>query len=275
MTAHRVTVDLGNSRLKLRAWTRAASDAAFERVRSVDLDGDPEHVAERVRAWIEQLRGEADGNDHAIEASVSCVASPSREAHVLAALDAVCDVVHAKPDAALEIRCRVPDLVGRDRLWAARGALELTARASIVVDVGTALTVDAVSAENGGVFLGGAIAPGPALLAQSLAEGAARLPRVEPAAGVPALGLDTEAAIRSGVVHGLRGAAAELARRIAFEAQFDQPALVLTGGARSLLLEPEPAFDVAPIVHEDLVHLGLLAAGFGCTTTTGDGATDA
>ena len=58
------------------------------------------------------------------------------------------------------------------------------------------------------------------------------------------------------------GGARELVRRIAEEGELEDPALVVTGGARALLLEPDPAFDRTPIVSEDLVHLGLYASGF-------------
>jgi type III pantothenate kinase len=69
----------------------------------------------------------------------------------------------------------------------------------IVVDVGTTATVDAVV---DGVYLGGAIAPGPHFLTQALAEGTARLPHVTPVIEPWAIGKNTEQAIRSGVGQG-------------------------------------------------------------------------
>lgn len=61
---------------------------------------------------------------------------------------------------------REPTRVGTDRLVAALAAHELTNGACIVIDAGTAITVDAVSAE--GEFLGGAIAPGPGTMLRAL-----------------------------------------------------------------------------------------------------------
>ena len=264
MAVTRVTVDLGNSRLKLRAWRFPLDGRPPARVRAVDLHGDADHVAARVEAWLREITGP-------VHAAMASVASQARETRIRTALEAACDVVYSAPDPGLEIRCLAPELVGRDRLWAARGALSITHGACIVIDAGTALTVDAVrpadsmdpgDGASSGVFLGGAIAPGPDLSAAALADGAARLPLVDVRPGVPALGVDTESAIRSGVAHGLRGAARELARRIAEEVEFEHPALVVTGGARELLLVPDPAFDRVPIVSEDLVHLGLYASGF-------------
>jgi len=109
-------------------------------------------------------------------------------------------------------------------------------------------------------FLGGAIAPGPRLSAAALAAGTARLPRVEPRAGAPALGTITEEAIQAGVVVGFRGAAELLVEELAREVRFEAAPVVLTGGAREFLLVPRPFTARALTVVPDLVHQGLLAA---------------
>jgi len=256
MTVTRVTVDLGNTLLKVRAW-----HAGAQRVRSAELAGDPERLAERLASWLAGL-GEP------FEAALASVAGADLEARVVRVLANEAEVAHVAPDPGLENRCRIPEHVGRDRLWAARGALTLVGESCLVLDAGTALTVDAVQREAGAeAFLGGAIAPGPELGARALAEWAARLPKVEPRPGVPALGRDTEEAIRSGVGVGFRGAAAELARCVGEEAGFEDPPVVVTGGARAFLLAPAslapaPSFAREPVESEDLVHLGLLARGF-------------
>jgi len=157
----------------------------------------------------------------------------------------------------LAILCREPASVGRDRLFAARAALDLCGD-SIVVSAGTALTVDAVRSDA--TFLGGAIAPGPALLARALAEGTARLPTIDPRPNRPALGRDTKEALEAGVGVGFRGAARELVERVGEESGLARAPVVLTGGARAFLLDPS-AFEGRPLVVEaDLVHLGLLRA---------------
>jgi len=105
-----------------------------------------------------------------------------------------------------------PDLTGPDRLLAAWAAATLHGTPVIVVDLGTATTVDAVDAD--GFFLGGAILPGLGLAAQALAEGTSRLPRVELDLPDEAIGTDTSSAIQSGVVLGHIGAVRELATRM-------------------------------------------------------------
>jgi len=105
-----------------------------------------------------------------------------------------------------------PARVGTDRLLAALAAYRRAEGACIVVDAGTAVTVDAVNGD--GTFLGGAIFPGPDLMARALAEGTAQLPRFHIRSGmVPAsaIGKDTEEAIRSGITRALAGAVTGLA----------------------------------------------------------------
>ena len=85
------------------------------------------------------------------------------------------------PPHGLSFEVDAPESVGSDRLFAARGALDHRPQNWIVVQVGTALTVDAVRwTGEQGAFLGGAIAPGPRLLSEALHAGGARLPLVDP-----------------------------------------------------------------------------------------------
>jgi type III pantothenate kinase len=246
----RFTLDLGNSRWKLRGWSDEARAAALR----LDLAGTAE---ERLRE-LEGFLAERTGTRASF--AVSAVIAPELEREVETCLARHGEVLELEPG--LENRCREPERVGRDRLYAARAALDLAGASCVVVDAGTALTVDAVLARPGapGVFLGGAIAPGPVLLARSLAQGAARLPAIEPAPGVSFLGRNSAEAIASGVVHGFRGAARELVRGVAADAGLAAAPAVITGGAARFLLEPPGLFAVPPLVHDDLVHLGLLAA---------------
>src|SRR5258707_3338212 len=78
-------------------------------------------------------------------------------------------------DLPLEVRVEFPERVGLDRLAAALAAKAIRGtRPTIVVDAGTAITVDLVSAD--GAFEGGVILPGFRLTAQALAAGTNLLP---------------------------------------------------------------------------------------------------
>jgi len=243
-----LTVDLGNSRLKACLWRE--SGASFECAARWD---DESVELERFGGWLERARAPL--------AALASVAALAQTERVLALLEAHCERAFLGPDCGLEIRCSEPERVGADRLYAAAGAADRCGRSCLVVDAGTALTVDAVLVSAGTrAFLGGAIAPGPRLSAAALAAGTARLPRVEPRAGAPALGTVTEGAIQAGVVVGFRGAAERLVEELAREAGFEVAPVVLTGGAREFLLVPRPFTARALEVVPDLVHQGLLAA---------------
>jgi type III pantothenate kinase len=105
-----------------------------------------------------------------------------------------------------------PDRAGSDRLLAAWSAASLYGSPVIVVDLGTATTVDVVDAD--GFFLGGAIMPGFALAADALAERTAKLSRIDVDLPDDAVGADTAAAIQSGVAIGHIGAVRELVARM-------------------------------------------------------------
>jgi type III pantothenate kinase len=119
----------------------------------------------------------------------------------------------------------------------------------IVVSLGTAITVDAVSAE--GVFLGGAIAPGMGAGRSALAAACDQLPAIDMTPEPEALPRDTESAVRAGVVLGAAGAVKELVARVAEEAAIE-PRVVLTGGDAGLVsryLENVVALDDALVLH--------------------------
>jgi type III pantothenate kinase len=104
-----------------------------------------------------------------------------------------------------------PAKLGPDRLAAAAGAAALGAREAVIVDAGTAITIDVLS--KGG-FLGGSIVPGRDLMYRALHEGTSVLPLVSGIAReMEPPGRNTRDAILSGVQWGAVGAVKEIIRR--------------------------------------------------------------
>ena len=257
----RLTVDAGNSSVKLVLWE---ADVPRERARLAWS----EDLAAQLAAFLEP-------HPRVPAAGLSSVAGEARTGLLSELLEHHVGEVCVAPDSGMENRTREPWTVGRDRLYAARAAVTLVGGPVLVVDAGTALTVDAAEAPSAvsprgadatpgasGVFLGGAIAPGPALLARALDRaggGTADLPAVDPVPSVPALGRTTPEAMRSGIAVGFRGAAIELAERIALEAgpAFAAAPVVVCGGALAFLDE---AFSRPTRIEPDLVARGLLLA---------------
>lgn len=138
----------------------------------------------------------------------------------------------------IEIVPRPAAGVGEDRIAGALGALSLDdSRAWVVVDAGTAMTINAVTPGRGERlprFEGGLIVPGAALSLRALADFTAQLPRLDAASPAHSIkesfiGRSTEQAIRLGVYHAQLAVAVELARRQM--RQLGRPCrVVLTGG---------------------------------------------
>lgn len=120
-----------------------------------------------------------------------------------------------------------PLTLGADRLAAAVGANALSpGRDILIVDVGTCVTFDFVN--SAGEYLGGNISPGPTMRLKALNHFTARLPLVERKGSTPDIGVDTETAIRSGVLNGIKY---EIEGYIHyFLAKYPQLFVYLTGG---------------------------------------------
>jgi len=102
----------------------------------------------------------------------------------------------------LEICYRTPDTLGPDRIAAAMGAWSLFPGENVlVVDMGTAVTYDVVTAD--GRYQGGNIAPGIGMRLRALRSFTARLPEVNGYGETPLFGHDTMTAMRAGAVRGV------------------------------------------------------------------------
>ncbi len=130
----------------------------------------------------------------------------------------------------LELAVDSPDRVGVDRLAAAFAASRLRTQGQgvIVIDLGSAITVDVVDEE--GVFRGGAILTGMRISSGALSDRAEQLPSVElPDQSPPVVGTDTVAAMQAGVFWGAVGAVREISRRAAATLS-TPPLFVVSGG---------------------------------------------
>ena len=112
----------------------------------------------------------------------------------------------------MAIRIERPQELGTDRLCNAVAAYEKCGGACVVADFGTTINFDAVSRE--GELLGAAIAPGVDISLEALHQRTAKLPKVDLGAPESAIGRDTVAAVRSGVVYGFAGSVDGIVGRI-------------------------------------------------------------
>jgi type III pantothenate kinase len=149
-------------------------------------------------------------------------------------------------------RYKNPKQVGQDRLVGAYGALKLYGKPLIVIDLGTAITFDVVSAK--GEYLGGAIVPGIRLSAESLFLKTAMLPKIAIKAPKSVVGRTTEESILSGLFYGYGSLCQGFIELISKQIK-RKPKVVMTGG-HTLLMKKFVSPKVR-IIDENLVHKGL------------------
>lgn len=219
-------LDIGNSTM---AMGLAGGGKIVQRAR---LEHGGRLTAELAHSFLERALGSRSVRRAAL---VSVVPQFAEEAAAAAGrlLNVQPRVITSQSMSFMKNAYRTPRKLGADRLVNAYGAWRLYGGPAVVVDIGTAITWDAV--DRAGKYLGGAIAPGPGTMAQSLHSHTALLP--EPAVRRPAraAGRDTEECIRSGIYWGTAAMVRELAARIGREAG-GRPRMLLTGGAAPLFL---------------------------------------
>jgi len=122
-----------------------------------------------------------------------------------------------------------PGTVGADRIVNTLAASRLFGRDAVVVDLGTATTFDCITAD--GVFLGGVIAPGVLVMAETLFRRTSKLPATELVPPKQVIGKNTSECIRAGVMLGAAELIDGLVRRIkASWPGTDVPIVIATGG---------------------------------------------
>lgn len=160
-------------------------------------------------------------------------------------------IIEAGVKTGIRIDMDNPREVGGDRIVNAVAAHQLYGGALIVIDMGTATTVDVVS--KSGDYIGGAIAPGISIATEALFNRTSQLPRIELALPRKAIGRNTVSAMQSGVVFGYIGLIEGLVNHI--QKELDEKAKVIaTGGFADLIAE---ASDTIDIVDPDLTLIGL------------------
>lgn len=229
---HTLAIDVGNSRVKYGLFVQA-SDVLLPRcLHFFATDVDQAFPWPLLHGWVAEC-------DDPPESRIAG-ANPRVVENLLSEWPhewAAGAVVQSANDCGIECRVPEPQKVGIDRILNAVGAnaIREPLSAAIVVDSGTATTVDSISVD--GAFLGGAILPGFRLSSLALNKYTALLPRVSTRdlgkQSIAAIGQNTLEAIRSGLKWGQLGAVKELVARQALElGAYDSTAVqvFVTGG---------------------------------------------
>jgi type III pantothenate kinase len=238
LTSDYLLIDISNSFVKL----------AFATARRI---GEPRRLptAKLTAASLRRiLRG------HKVGAIVVSSVVPKKNRAITAAAGSVRVLfLNPKLDLGVGIDYPKPRSIGADRLANAVAVAELYGCPAIVVDFGTAVTFDVVSAA--GNYVGGVIAPGLEVMTSYLYQRTALLPKLKLREPPRAIGKTTRDAMMSGAVFGYRGLVREiLARLTAENFRGKKPYLVATGGYAGLIARKLPEIDA---VHPNLTLEGL------------------
>jgi type III pantothenate kinase len=140
--------------------------------------------------------------------------------------------ITSETDSGLTIRYDNPAEVGADRIVNSVAALHKYGGPCVIVDLGTAITFDAISAKA--EYLGGIIAAGIGISVEALFSRTARLPLVDFKKPAAVIGTNTVASMQSGLYYGAVGAIDGMIERLRGELGPDTQ-VVATGGQASLI----------------------------------------
>jgi type III pantothenate kinase len=236
----RLLIDAGNSRLK---WALASRDGIASRAQAP-------HGGDAADALFESAWRDVDAVDRIVVASVAPLAfDTALDAFARRRFGCVPEFLRS-PAAALGIRnaYREPARLGVDRFLGLAALHAVSARAQVLVGVGTAMTLDAIDAD--GTHLGGWIVPSPTLMRDAVLSRTARVGALEGA--LVEFADDTADGLQSGAINAAAGAierfVANATRRFGVA-----PAIVTTGGGADALAPLVAGVDV----RRDLVLDGL------------------
>lgn len=234
-----LAVDVGNTETVVGLFDDASSGkdpSAGEVVDHWRLSTEAARTSDELALLVGQLlalrglRLDTDVTGVAVSSGVPRVTAALRE---MAAKHLGLDPVVIGPGTrtGVPIRYENPREVGADRIANAVGALERFDPPLVIVDFGTATTLDAIS--PAGEYLGGAIVPGVEIALDALYSAAALLRRIELVEPRRVIGTSTEAAIQSGTLYGTAAMVDGMVARM--EVELGRSTVVATGGLGHLI----------------------------------------
>jgi type III pantothenate kinase len=224
-------IDVGNTQTVLGVF-KGKKIIARWRIRS-DRDRTADEYSHLIR---DLLRGDGIEESALLGMAVSCVVPPSRQALMemsRSSLKIEPLLIGPGVKTGMPILYDNPKEVGADRITNAVAAYEQFKQELVVIDFGTAITFDVITAA--GEYLGGVIFPGINISLDALFMRASKLPRVEVEKPERVVGRDTISSIQSGIVNGYAGLVDAIVGKIGNELG-STPLVVATGGLANVLI---------------------------------------
>jgi type III pantothenate kinase len=238
--SQRLLIDVGNGRTKFGL---ASRDAILDRREHATRELSPDAVREVTRGWE-------------FESAVICSVVPKTVPAFREVFgEKLIELRYGTP-LGIGIRYPKPDSIGPDRLANAVALAQMHGAPGIVIDFGTAVTFDILSADK--FYIGGVIAPGLRLMTDYLHERTALLPRVDLHEPVSVIGQSTEAAILAGAAIGYRGMVKGILEALKKELGAKNAYVVATGGDAEWIIS---GMSERIVVDPDLTLHGLRLVG--------------
>ncbi len=220
-----LTIDIGNSAIKTGLF-------AENQTLATTTESSIEEALARIATWNTQTPPCRIG---------LCSVVPQQSEILISRITELTDApifeVNSHADSPIQLNYTPAENLGPDRLAAACAAWYPGGTSQIIIDAGTAITIDVVRAD--GAFLGGVIMPGPTLSNRALADYTAKLPDVSLTPPEGAFGTSTVEALQHGLIYGMiDGVLGTIAR---IERFLDSSsAITLTGGWHQVLAKHIP-----------------------------------
>jgi type III pantothenate kinase len=229
-----LALDLGNSAVKVGLF----EDDELVRTTSIDppepsSDQDTHHWRKALTSFL---------TEHTVDRAGLVSVVPARTEAVTNAVESLTGApltsVHPGMGLPFALDYETPDTLGTDRLAAAAAGWVYYGRDApqsvVVVDAGTAVNYEVIHRD--GIYQGGAIAAGPALMREALRAGTAQLPDVPMTFPDQSVGHSTRTALQTGIMSGLIDSVRGMSERLG-QPLPDPPRLVLTGGWSPFLVD--------------------------------------
>lgn len=233
-----LAIDIGNTNVTIGAFAGDELKATFR------LTTDTNRMPDEYGLAVSQLLPLRGVTPESVDAIALCSVVPPLTPTFIQLckdyFDRVPLEIGAGTKTGIKVKYDTPRDVGADRIVDAAAALSIYGGPAIVVDIGTATVFDAVT--KAGDYLGGAIAPGIQIAADSLFHTTAQLRRVELSAPPTAIGKNTVNALQSGLVFGYAELVTGMVRRFDRELGGNSR-VVATGGLAPVVAREVALFD--------------------------------
>ena len=234
-----LVIDIGNTRTK---WALAGDDGRLSEF----------EVCMNANIAASNLSAASQKADSALIANVAGEALAQQLAQLLMPLEVSFVTASAQAGGVTNGYAK-PEKLGADRWAALVAAWHINKHPSLVVNVGTAVTIDALDSK--GAFLGGCIMPGLRVMHESLSNNAAQLKVGE---GISqSFPINTQDAIATGSLNAVAGAIGIMLKRLEKQCGW-LPKLILSGGDANKIADALKLNLKQVIITENLVLQGLV-----------------